>query len=493
MAFKNRIRLPFHVRRPQFLEEAERFRDSNGRTKTISVVIRKTYAGETDFWPERWHERFKIALAHDNVNIEGDKYLGEITQDGEYTIEWPEFLDYPVAKANFIVEVNPFDASNNNCRTCEELTQVIATNDRFYSPLNEGESYEINVANNDEICCSPTVFSIVNFNENIIENVQITGEGVVTFDTKDPLEVANSANLLTYRITCPNGGYDEASVFADINGSIAACLAPDNIQYTLEYMGEDQVLFTWNAVGDATDYYWELYSSINPGTPLQTGTTADDFVIISDLPTDIPATYTFYVRTNCDDDTQSVFSNGISFNKSAEGNGCGQYKFTYTGSPANYSVAKPISYIDCFSGGGEIKNTVIFQSLTDCLLESSPGIPLYWAAQDVTIEYLGDCEGEGNTVNNKITAHNFNGFTKGVAVRINNEVITSVNENTTVYVVSSRPITTVRLSQNFVFIPPNISYIIRKRSDFSVLAIGTFNYPKTITLSVNEAIEIILN
>src|SRR5688500_4747561 len=99
MAFTNRVRLPFKLHKPQFVETREDYRKANGETKTLSVVIRKVYEGVTDDMSEKLHERLKIALAHDNVVVEGDRYVGVITQEADYQIEWSDFLSRPIAPA----------------------------------------------------------------------------------------------------------------------------------------------------------------------------------------------------------------------------------------------------------------------------------------------------------------------------------------------------------------------------------------------------------
>src|SRR5687768_3265995 len=98
MAFRNRVRLPIKLHKPQFVEESDKYRKANGASVVLSVVIRKIYEGQTDSLPEKLHERLKIALRHDTVIIEGDKYAGAIVQDGSYDIEWIDFLSKPIAQ-----------------------------------------------------------------------------------------------------------------------------------------------------------------------------------------------------------------------------------------------------------------------------------------------------------------------------------------------------------------------------------------------------------
>src|SRR5687767_11228562 len=99
MPFRNRIRLPFYLTRPQFPRESNVFRRADGSTKVQSVIIRKVFEGETDKLPKEIHERFIVALSHDDVTIEG-KYLATgVSMDGDYEIDWLKFLDFPLANA----------------------------------------------------------------------------------------------------------------------------------------------------------------------------------------------------------------------------------------------------------------------------------------------------------------------------------------------------------------------------------------------------------
>lgn len=76
MAFRNRFRLPLELRSPQFIDDQEKFIKANGEIVTLSAIVRKQYDVRTDYMPEKWHERLKIALAHDSVNIEDTRYFG---------------------------------------------------------------------------------------------------------------------------------------------------------------------------------------------------------------------------------------------------------------------------------------------------------------------------------------------------------------------------------------------------------------------------------
>lgn len=393
MTFVNRIRLPFKLTRPQFPEERTVYRKADGTTKTLSAVIKKTYEGETDYWPEKWHERFAIALGHDNVNIEGDKYLGGVSRDGDYAINWQPFLDYPTAKAKFSVNVTPFDATNSNCMTCEEANQLNLADDIFPEPLNENTEYTIEAAANDEICCYPAVFSITTFNAAYLSSAAIDQTGQITLHTKTGLVTANGINLVTYRVTCPNGAFDEANVKADITGTVSGCLAPTDLIISNVTSGTAQA--DWVAPAIAPDHYhWQLYAASDPGTLLQSGDTATTEVDLSGL---IAGTeYIFYVRSQCDatndDATASNYVNA-DFTTSTASSTCGSYRFIYHDPTVDPGTIEIITYLDC-NGIYQTLYVPNLQTRSACLLQTGPLDPAYMNIPDLInteIEYEGNC------------------------------------------------------------------------------------------------------
>lgn len=397
MSYKNRIRLPFKLTRAQFPEERTSFRKANGEVKTLSVVVRKQYEGETDYFPENWHERLKIALSHDLVRVEGDKYLGNIAQDGEYNIEWPDFLDYPLGKAAFKAQVTPFNNTNSNCMSCEEASQLTLVDDTItgiYGALQEGQSYTSMLADNDNICCYPSVFSVVWFNTDYLTSYAIdpdTGELSITLDTG--LTSANQLLLATYRVTCPNGNYDEANVYADVEGSIVGCLAPANV--IASTINPDNITFSWDAPGMGTyDYYWEIYEGTLPvGSPVQTGTTTDEFINVTGLDTNTE--YYFQVRTVCYGSTSSF--SGVATATIPENEICGGYNISFdngTGLSYEYTV---FQYQDC---NYVTHNIICFNgsAINICAAQTAPGTPVslirtttYGPEGTVIITYTGLC------------------------------------------------------------------------------------------------------
>lgn len=392
MPFLNRIRLGMQLHSAQFPEERSVFRKANGATKTMSVIVRKTYELEVDFIPERWHQRLKIALAHDVVNWEGERYLGGVTQDGDYTIEWPDgVLHYPTAKANCKVQVTPFDATNSNCQTCEEASQLSLVDDTMtgiYGALQEDQDYEASLADNDTICCYPAVFSLTSFNSDYLTSATINATtGVISIHVGTDLVSANGLLLATYRVTCPNGGYDEANVYADIEGTNEDCTGPSNVEATT--ITTEEAVFEWDAPGVGTfDYYWEIYEGTLPvGMPVQTGTilaSSATTLLVSGLTTDTD--YYFQIRRTCVD-FNSIFS-GVEIHTEASTDTCGQYKLTNTGD----SPFTAIGYIDCNGNPSPIQYILYQAELYICALQSSPGVPVSISASpNVTIEYIDLC------------------------------------------------------------------------------------------------------
>jgi hypothetical protein len=358
MAYKNRIRLPFELKRPQFPEERTSFRKANGVTKTLSVVIRKTYEGFTDFWPESWHQRFRIALG----------------------------------TARFKVQVTPFDASNSNCQTCEEASQLDLENDTFEDPLEEDTDYQINVSSSDAICCYPAVFSLTSFNSDYLDSASIDeNTGVISMHTGTALVAANGILLATYRVTCPNGGYDEANVYANINGSEEGCLAPSNL--TVGVTTTESVSFNWDAPSAGTHtYYWEIYEGDSPvGSPVQTGTfsssESSELLSVADL--DPSTTYYFQVRTDCEASDSNFI--GIEANTNVEADTCGRYQVSFddgTGVPSSFTW---VYYRDC---NFQSQATMVYNnsSVTICAQQTSPGVPVSInVASGATVTYITSC------------------------------------------------------------------------------------------------------
>lgn len=389
MAFKNRVRLPIKLHKPQFPEETSEYRKANGVNKVLSVVIRKVYEGLTDELPEKLHERLKIALRHDSVIIEGDKYLGEITQEGDYTIDWVDFLDRPIAMAKFKANVTPFNASNNNCGTCEEYTQVICEDDNI-GTIGENDSYDIEILANDSVCCFPIEITIVTFNATYVDSAVVNPDDTITLNIKNDLSSINSVVLATYRVQCESGMFDEANIIANIEGTNPdpVCLAP--IGPLLVSLDSDtSATFAWNDPDPipACDYHWEIRNIVN--VVIASGDTPTSSVAVTGLPSN-QTFLRFYVRSNCCDDFNSNYAGPVIFSlpPPSDTDTCGDYLLENQNFDNFYSV----SYVDC-NGDSQVVNIGPLHNRNICALQTSPGNPVEITPEnsDVQILYQGLC------------------------------------------------------------------------------------------------------
>lgn len=391
MAFQNRIRLPFKITRPQFPEERNVFTKADGTRETLSVVVSKTYEGETDWIPERWHERLVIALAHDNVSIEGEKYFGQVSKEGDYTIAWPQApMDYPTAKAKFIVAVTPFDGTNSNCMSCEQAAQLELNDDTFENPLSENTTYEIQVEENDKICCYPAVFSITSFDTEFFDTCTIDQTGKVTLHTKSGLPDTNSVIACTYRVTCPNGSFDEADVICDIDGTLAAvCLAPKALSLFSKSTTVINVRFTQpNPLPD--HFHFRVVKSSAPGVEVDSGDVATvlpagGFNVFSGNPLEPGTEYILCVRSQCDatnDDATASAYVCITISTNPQTQLCGQYSLSYD-NPSDVGPGMGghlnVSYVDC-NGNNQVKYVPNHVTVPICAMQTGPNAPTYISA-----------------------------------------------------------------------------------------------------------------
>src|SRR6187401_2474321 len=159
----NRIRIPFHLGKPQYPAEEDIYLKGNGRRVVLKSIVSKVMDGKTEYMPSKLHERLTIALRHDEVNVESQDFTGSIRMAGAYDIAWIDFLDYPVAQATFKAFEEEFVARSNKCDICERAGNLTLVDDSFEENILEGTENEINVSENDDICCDSPVFSIESF------------------------------------------------------------------------------------------------------------------------------------------------------------------------------------------------------------------------------------------------------------------------------------------------------------------------------------------
>lgn len=380
MPFKNRIRLPLYIKQPQFPAEANRFRLANGETKTLSVVIRKTYNLVTDYMPERMHQRVTIALNHDEVNIEGDRYVGGVAVDGDYKIEWPDFLDYPLGQAEVQIQVTPFAATNDNCQTCDEVTQISLVDDTIPDPITEGNDGTMNVFTNDVICCSPITAEIISFNTTYVDAATISELGVVNITIKNPSPPGTDVLLATYRVTCPNGGYDEADIYGTVQGTEPACEDPSGLLYENILIGDDEI--SWIGTGN---FEWQLFTCDNLGTPILTGTSSGSPQAFSDLSPG--ECYIFSIRKDCGGGSFSQWVS-LELNVPPSETDCGRFSLVNTGFPTIGNDV--VTYMNC---AGVLANINVVEARTVCMLTDSFNNPEYFESSVgvTTYEYIEPC------------------------------------------------------------------------------------------------------
>lgn len=384
MPFINRIRLAFTIGRPQYPEEREQFRKANGETKTLNAIVRKTYDGTTDWWPEKWHERFKMALAHDHVDIEGERYIGGVTQEGGYEIEWPDFLNYPLGRGVFKLNVSPFNATNNNCASCEEFNQVVAEDD-FIGTIGEDETVLVPILYNDSICCSPFEITLVTFNTDYVAAASIVGNAI-ELTTKTEIATQNNVVLATYRVQCEDGMFDEANIIANtVGGAPAQCLAPEDIFVdTITSNGAGFGIIP-PTPAPADGYEWQLFLASDLINPVQTGSTTGTFIDLFGLGPN--TNYVLYVRSVC---SEGEFSPYIQepFMTTGGGGGedtCGNY-FVQPVFPETALV----NYENC--AGNSASVNVGPSGRFICARQTAPGSPIQISsASDLTITYHGFC------------------------------------------------------------------------------------------------------
>lgn len=391
MGFTQRARVPFYLTQPQFPATNSVFRRANGSLKVMSTVVRKTYVGKTDWMPEAWHEALRVALMHDNVVIEGSKLVGRVALEGDgYPIEYTDALpDYPLAPAEFTVQVDNYDFSNSSCFTCEEATQLQLVDDNFGS-VAEGGSGGGNVFINDAIFCEPVTASITTYNTMYLAAPPvITNTGALTFVLKSPLPDITGANILTYRVTCPNGGYDEADVFIDIDGSLAGCSAPENLRDTVPptYNFAD---VTWDENGSpAGGWYWEVYDTDNMGAPVLSGNSPLGFPRAQMTGLEPCTDYRLFVRSICEAGVNESAFSELTFSTVCEEETCGRYEIGYnSGSPVRDQAE--VTFLRC-NGTYQTIFITNTQVRLACMAQSSPGNPLEINGAYTSLTYIEPC------------------------------------------------------------------------------------------------------
>lgn len=392
--FRNRVRLPIYTRTPQFPTESTRFRKANGVSVTLSVTIRKIYELVTDYMGELMHQRLIIALNHDEVAIEGERYDGDVTVDGDYQIEWPDFIDYPLGQAKVNIQVTPFDMTNSNCQTCDVLSQLNLVDDQA-GEIAEGGVANVGVYSNDTICCFPVTAEIVSFNTGYLASATIDETtGIVTLTALNPAPSVGNTIMATYRVTCPDGSYDEADIYGSIAGSEPECEQPAEFDLNVySGTGPVDVDIEWlsPAVDPASGYEWQLYDMAAPGVVVQSGTSADKTVTIEGL--NAGTNYGFYVRSVCGEGVYSAYTEHLFTTPTGGIITCGAFDITANDGTL-FANMYTYSFMDC---NGEIQTRKITNLNTrqECMLVDDFMVPVFFTSSgsgtEVTYLFVSGC------------------------------------------------------------------------------------------------------
>lgn len=393
MPFYNRVRLPINLYRPQFPVERTQFRKANGEVVTLAAVIRKTYVGETDLMPENWHQRLVIALNHDTVFMQCQRFVGEVTlEENNYNINWVDFKDYPIAKADFAIQVTPFDATNVNCSSCEDLAQLELVDDTFPDPIAAGDSASMNVFANDEICCFPFTCEIVTINPTYVDSASIDCDtGILTVNILADAVDAAGAQLVTYRVTCPNGAFDDANVFGEIDGiAPAVCDSPTDLEIS--------TISTNSAMVEAANLnnpFIKISLCSAPATILFTGAFTSPYIIGDHFSLSPGTCYQVAIYNFCDPEVSADLTGTFDTEDAPPESPCGQFNITLNDFRPSPLPSASVTYLACF--GSNLTVNVPNHNTTPvsiCAKTTTPGVPDYFTSNAIvglTFVYVGPC------------------------------------------------------------------------------------------------------
>lgn len=119
--FELSIRLPFFLKNAQYPGEEKGYQRSDGTFIKLAERINKTWDLETDLMPDVWHERLRIALSCDNIELSNEAAAltdEPVYRSEGYEIDEPveQFPTFPFRKASTKLFKRRLVASvNSNC------------------------------------------------------------------------------------------------------------------------------------------------------------------------------------------------------------------------------------------------------------------------------------------------------------------------------------------------------------------------------------------
>jgi hypothetical protein len=284
--------------------------------------------------------------------------------------------------------------TNTNCQTCDVLSQLNLSDDQA-GEIEEGGVANVGVFGNDTICCFPIQAEIVSFNTGYLASATIDeATGVVTLTAINPAPSVGNTVLATYRVTCPDGSYDEADIYGSITGSEPECEQPSSFDPVLiPSFAPFDIYIEWFAPASdpAGGYEWELKEIDSPGVVVQSGTSVVKNVTLMAL--NAGTSYGFYVRSVCGEGVNSPYTE-VLFTTPAGGEvTCGNFDVTANDGTL-FNNMYTYSFMDC---NGQIQNRNIFNLNTrsECMLVGDLMVPVFFQSSgsgtEVTYLYTGPC------------------------------------------------------------------------------------------------------
>lgn len=167
--FKNKIRLPLYLTRPQLPSDKEDYRKSDLTYQNLSEVVRKEFILKTDYLSDYTHEKIKIALASDDLKIENEnaRVNDNFLSRNDYNIEWNEDIELKQAQAICTLVLSEALAyRNSNCLTvgdniCENV-EIVDQDDQIIQVVAPGDTYPVLVISGIRDVGAPYTNSIIN-------------------------------------------------------------------------------------------------------------------------------------------------------------------------------------------------------------------------------------------------------------------------------------------------------------------------------------------
>jgi hypothetical protein len=167
--FKNKVRLPLYLTRPQLPSDKEDYRKSDLTYQNLSEVVRKEFVLKTDYLSDYTHEKIKIALASDDLKIENEnaRVNDNFLSRNDYSIEWNEEVELKQAQASCTLVLSEALAyRNSNCLTvasneCENVEIVNQDNEVIFT-ASPGDTYPVLVISGIRDIGAPYTNQIIN-------------------------------------------------------------------------------------------------------------------------------------------------------------------------------------------------------------------------------------------------------------------------------------------------------------------------------------------